>query len=498
MSQKVTTGVRPTLRIADKKQIPSTEPERQYYFIDIARDYVRQLSEQKGSPLTFFTQTFGCQMNARDSEKLVGILEKIGYVEEDSEKADFVIYNTCTVRENANNKVYGRLGYLNGFQKKNPFMMIGLCGCMMQEPTVVEKIKQSYRFVNLIFGTHNIYKFAELIVTALENSYSEHAAGHGTSMTIDIWKDTDKIVEDLPVERKYSFKSGVNIMYGCNNFCTYCIVPYVRGREISREPKDIIMEIERLVKDGVKEVMLLGQNVDSYGKTLDNPVSFAQLLREIDKIEGLERIRFMTPHPKDIEEETLEVIRDSKKICNHIHFPLQSGSSRLLKLMNRKYTKEHYLEQVEMIRRILPDVSITTDIIVGFPGETEEDFEDTIDVVKKAKFDSAYTFIYSKRTGTPAARMENQVPEDVVKDRFNRLLATVNEVSHEHIRRYEGMDMKVLVEGKDDHEEGFVTGRMTNNILVHFAGDESLIGQIVTVHLDECKGFYYMGRLIED
>ena len=244
--------------------------------------------------------------------------------------------------------------------------------------------------------------------------------------------------------------------------------------------------------------MLLGQNVDSYGKTLDNPVSFAQLLREIDKIEGLERIRFMTPHPKDIEKETLEVIRDSKKICNHIHFPLQSGSSRLLKLMNRKYTKEHYLEQVEMIRRILPDVSITTDIIVGFPGETEEDFEDTIDVVKKAKFDSAYTFIYSKRTGTPAARMENQVPEDVVKDRFNRLLATVNEVSHEHIRRYEGMDMKVLVEGKDDHEEGFVTGRMTNNILVHFAGDESLIGQIVTVHLDECKGFYYMGRLIED
>ena len=221
MSQKVTTGVRPTLHIAGKNQIPATEPERQYYFMDIAKEYLRQLSEEKGSPLTFHVSTFGCQMNARDSEKLVGILEKIGYVEEDSEEADFVIYNTCTVRENANNKVYGRLGYLNGFQKKNPFMMIGLCGCMMQEPTVVEKIKQSYRFVNLIFGTHNIYKFTELIVTALENSYSEHAAGHGTSMTIDIWKDTDKIVEDLPVERKYSFKSGVNIMFGCNNFCSY-------------------------------------------------------------------------------------------------------------------------------------------------------------------------------------------------------------------------------------------------------------------------------------
>ena len=367
-------------------------------------------------------------------------------------------------------------------------MLIAMCGCMMQEPDVVEKIRDSYKFVDIVFGTFNIYAMAKLI-------YNRITSG---SQVIDIWDKTKDIVEELPTERKFPFKSGVNIMYGCNNFCTYCIVPYVRGREISREPKDIIMEIERLVKDGVKEVMLLGQNVDSYGKTLDNPVSFAQLLREIDKIEGLERIRFMTPHPKDIEEETLEVIRDSKKICNHIHFPLQSGSSRLLKLMNRKYTKEHYLEQVEMIRRILPDVSITTDIIVGFPGETEEDFEDTIDVVKKAKFDSAYTFIYSKRTGTPAARMENQVPEDVVKDRFNRLLATVNEVSHEHIRRYEGMDMKVLVEGKDDHEEGFVTGRMTNNILVHFQGDESLIGQIVTVHLDECKGFYYMGRLIED
>lgn len=313
MSQKVTTGVRPTLHIAGKNQIPATEPERQYYFMDIAKEYLRQLSEEKGSPLTFHVSTFGCQMNARDSEKLVGILEKIGYVEEDSEEADFVIYNTCTVRENANNKVYGRLGYLNGFQKKNPFMMIGLCGCMMQEPTVVEKIKQSYRFVNLIFGTHNIYKFAELIVTALENSYSEHAAGHGTSMTIDIWKDTDKIVEDLPVERKYSFKSGVNIMFGCNNFCSYCIVPYVRGRERSREPKEIIREVERLAADGVVEIMLLGQNVNSYGKNLEQPMTFAQLLQEIEKVDGIERIRFMTSHPKDLSDDLIEVMKNSKK-----------------------------------------------------------------------------------------------------------------------------------------------------------------------------------------
>ena len=256
------------ITIIDKKQIPSEEPARQYYFMDIAKKYVAELAEQKGAPLTFCVTTFGCQMNARDSEKLVGILEQIGYVEAPDEKADFVIYNTCTVRENANNKVYGRLGYLQGFKKKNPYMMIGLCGCMMQEPTVVEKIQNSYRFVDLIFGTHNIYKFAELIVTALESD----------SMTIDIWKDTDKIVEDLPVERKYSFKSGVNIMFGCNNFCSYCIVPYVRGRERSREPKEIVREIEHLVQDGVVEVMLLGQNVNSYGRNLEHPMTFAQLL----------------------------------------------------------------------------------------------------------------------------------------------------------------------------------------------------------------------------
>lgn len=463
--------------------------EEQLYYIGECKKYLEKKTSEIGRPLYACVHTFGCQMNARDSEKLLGVLKEIGYLEtEDEDMSDFVIYNTCTVRENANLKVYGRLGHLKNVKKKNPHMLIAMCGCMMQEPDVVEKIKESYKFVDIVFGTFNIYEMAKLI-------YNRITSG---SQVIDIWEKTKDIVEELPTQRKYPFKSGVNIMYGCNNFCTYCIVPYVRGREISREPKDIIMEIERLVKDGVKEVMLLGQNVDSYGKTLDNPVTFAELLREIDKIEGLNRIRFMTPHPKDISEDIVEAIRDSDKICNHIHFPLQSGSTRLLKLMNRKYTKERYLEQVEMIRRILPDVSITTDIIVGFPGETEEDFLDTVDVVRKAKFDSAYTFIYSKRTGTPAAKMDNQVPEDVVKDRFNRLLEVVNEVSHEHIKRYEGKDMDVLVEGIDDHEEGYVTGRMTNNILVHFKADESLIGKIVTVHLDECKGFYYMGKLKED
>ena len=472
--------------IIDKKQVPATEPERQYYFMEIASAYIKQLAAQKGSPLTFHVTTFGCQMNARDSEKLVGILEKIGYVETDSEDADFVIYNTCTVRENANNKVYGRLGYLNGFQKKNPYMMIGLCGCMMQEPSVIEKLKESYRFVDLIFGTHNIYKFAELIVTALESD----------SMTIDIWKDTDQIVENLPVERKYSFKSGVNIMFGCNNFCSYCIVPYVRGRERSREPGEIIREIERLVADGVVEVMLLGQNVNSYGKNLEQPMTFAELLREIDKIEGLERIRFMTSHPKDLSDDLIEVMRDSKKICKHLHLPLQSGSSRILKLMNRHYDKEHYLELVEKIRAAVPDIALTTDIIVGFPGETEEDFEETMDVVRKVRYDSAFTFIYSKRTGTPAASMEDQIPENVVKNRFDRLLAEVQKISAEKAGTLTGQTLPVLIEEQNDHDAHLVTGRLSNNAVVHLPGSVDLIGSIRNVKLLECKGFYYMGELV--
>ncbi len=469
------------------KEAPAAEPDRQYYFIAKAREYVKKQSEELGRPLTFCVTTFGCQMNARDSEKLSGILEQIGYVEEaDEEKADFVIYNTCTVRENANQRVYGRLGQLNRVKKQNPHMMIGLCGCMMQEPEVVEKLKKSYRFVDLIFGTHNIFKFAELIVTRMESK----------RMVIDIWKDTDKIVEDLPSERKYSFKSGVNIMFGCNNFCSYCIVPYVRGRERSRNPKDIIREIEHLVADGVVEVMLLGQNVNSYGKTLEEPMTFAQLLKEIEKIEGLERIRFMTSHPKDLSDELIEVMRTSKKICKHLHLPIQSGSTRILEKMNRRYTKEHYLELVDKIRAAVPDISLTTDIIVGFPGETEEDFLETMDVVRKVRYDSAFTFIYSKRTGTPAAVMENQVPDDVVKDRFDRLLKEVQRISNEVCSVYTDTIQKVLVETVNDHDASLVTGRMSNNLLVHFPGDESLIGKILPVELKECKGFYYIGQRV--
>ena len=465
-------------------QPPAEEPARQYYFIAKLRQIVSEKSAAAGRQLTSCIHTFGCQMNARDSEKLRGILELAGYVNTDSEDADFVLYNTCTVRENANQKVYGHLGYLSGLKKKHPDKMIALCGCMMQEPEVAERIRKNYRFVDLVFGTHNIYKFAELLTEAFSSG----------KMVMDLWEDTDKIVEDLPAERTYPFKSGVNIMFGCNNFCSYCIVPYVRGRERSRKPEDIIAEIEGLVADGVVEVMLLGQNVNSYGKNLEKPITFAQLLRRVEQIEGLERIRFMTSHPKDLSDELIQVMKGSKKICRHLHLPLQSGSTAILKKMNRRYTKEQYLALAEKLRREIPDLSLTTDIIVGFPGETEEDFQETLDVVRKVRYDSAFTFIYSKRTGTPAAVMENQVPEEIVKDRFNRLLALVQEIAQEMSRRVEGQTLPVRVESVNEQDAALVTGRLSNNLLVHFPGDENLIGKIVNVYLKECRGFYYLGE----
>lgn len=475
---------------------PMEEPARQYYFMAKCREWVREFERQNGRRPTSCIQTFGCQMNARDSEKLAGILEQAGYAPSESEEADFVLYNTCTVRENANQKIYGRLGYLNGLQKKNPKMLIGLCGCMMQEPSAVEKIKRSYPFVNLIFGTHNIYKFAELLAAALKESLSAQNQKKKNAMTIDIWEDTDKIVEKLPAERKYFFKSGVNIMFGCNNFCSYCIVPYVRGRERSREGEDIIREIEALAKDGVVEVMLLGQNVNSYGKHLKHPMTFSALLKEIEKIDGIERIRFMTSHPKDLSDDLIAVMADSKKICRHLHLPLQSGSTEILQKMNRRYSKEQYLKLVEKIRRAIPDIAITTDIIVGFPGETEEDFEETMDVVRKAEYDSAFTFLYSKRTGTPAADMENQVPEEIMKRRFDRLLKEVQQIAAKKAMRWEGSVQKVLVENINEQDAGLVTGRMSNNTIVHLPGSLDMIGKIIDVRLTECKGFYYIGEVL--
>ncbi|MCC8046676.1 MAG: tRNA (N6-isopentenyl adenosine(37)-C2)-methylthiotransferase MiaB [Clostridiales bacterium] len=516
-------------------KVPFEEPARQYFFIAKCREIVKERSMESGRELLANVTTFGCQMNAKDSEKLRGILLEIGFTMTESEDADLVLYNTCTVRENANLKVYGHLGYLSNLKKKNPRMIIALCGCMMQEPDVVAKLQKSYRFVNLIFGTHNIFKFAELLYEVLEGQRKEEqmllpepsgaggetlhlqkkaaprmdtavetplphqrhtAVKNPSPMIVDIWKDTDQVVEDLPADRTYSFKSGVNIMYGCNNFCTYCIVPYVRGRERSRRPEDIIHEIEQLSRDGVIEVMLLGQNVNSYGKTLDTPVSFACLLQMVEQVPGIQRIRFMTSHPKDLSDELIDVMKHSRKVCRHLHLPLQSGSSRILKKMNRRYTKEQYLELAAKLRREIPDISLTTDIIVGFPGETEEDFQETLDVVRQVRYDSAFTFIYSKRTGTPAAAMEDQVPDDVVKDRFQRLLTLVQDISQEMSKRVEGQTQPVLVESLNDHDPALVTGRLSNNLLVHFPGTKDLIGQIVNVRLSECKGFYYLGEQV--
>lgn len=468
--------------------IPVQEPERQMYFIEKMRELVLKKSQEKGRPLTCMINTFGCQMNARDSEKLLGILEQIGFVESDSEEADFVLYNTCTVRDNANQKVYGRLGYLNGLKKKNPQMLIALCGCMMQEKAVVEKIKKSYPFVDVIFGTHNIFKLAELLYERMNRR----------GMVIDIWESAEDIVEELPAERKYPFKSGVNIMFGCNNFCSYCIVPYVRGRERSRKPEDILAEIRKLAADGVVEIMLLGQNVNSYGKTLSEPMTFAELLRRADQVDGIERIRFMTSHPKDLSDELILAMKECRHVCRHLHLPLQSGSTRVLKAMNRRYTKEQYLELVDRIRAAVPDISLTTDIIIGFPGETEEDFLETMDVVRRVRYDSAFTFIYSKRTGTPAAAMEEQIPENVVKDRFDRLLKEVQAISAEVCGKDANTVQKVLAESIDDHQEGYLTGRLNNNTTVHFPGTPDEIGKIVDVYLKESKGFYYMGIRVEE
>lgn len=456
-------------------------------YIDLVKEVVERENERLKRRLKCAVVTFGCQMNARDSEKLTGVLREAGYeiIDEETE-ADFVIYNTCTVRDNANQKVYGHLGLLKSRVKKNPNLRIALCGCMMQEASVIETIREKYKFVNLVFGTHNIFKFPELLYRMLTSD----------SQIIDIWEDTDQIVEDLPVDRKYSFKSGINIMFGCNNFCSYCIVPYVRGRERSREPKEIIREIEKLVNEGVIEVMLLGQNVNSYGKNLDNPMSFAKLLKEIEKIDGLKRIRFMTSHPKDLSDDLIEVMAKSEKICKHIHLPLQSGSDRVLKEMNRRYTKEQYLSLVEKIKKAIPDVAVTTDIIVGFPGETAADVDDTIDVIRKVHYDNAFTFIYSKRTGTPAAARPDQCDEAEVKANFDRVLNAVKEEAMIRNGYLVGRVEEALVEEINAHDDTFVTGRLSNNSMVHFKGDASLIGKLVKVNILEAKGFYYMGEMI--
>ena len=435
----------------------------------------------------FFIQTYGCQMNEEDSEKLSGMLKRIGYTRtEVREEASIIIFNTCCVRENAENKVFGNLGNLKKLKKNNPELVIAICGCMMQQKGMADRVLKEFPYVDIIFGTHNSYKFPE---------YLNRVKTDGVQVKEIFDKETE-IVEGIPIDRESSIKAFVTIMYGCNNFCTYCIVPYVRGRERSRKSADIIKEIEDLVAQGYKEVTLLGQNVNSYGKGLEENIDFNGLLRKVNEIEGLERIRFMTSHPKDLTEDVIMTVKECDKICEQIHLPVQSGSDNLLKVMNRHYTREQYMNLIRKIKSEMPDCSITTDIIVGFPGETEEDFNDTLSLVKEVGYDSAFTFIYSRRNHTPADRMENQIPDDIKHERFNRLVDAVNENVIKGNKKYEGQTVEVLVEGPSKNDETKLMGRTRNGRLVNFTGSEDLIGKLVNVKINRAQPFSLLGDVV--
>ena len=434
----------------------------------------------------FFIQTYGCQMNEEDSEKLSGMLKRMGYENtENRDEASIIIFNTCCVRENAENKVFGNLGALKKQEEKNPDLVIGICGCMMQQKGMADDILKRFPYVNIIFGTHNSYKFPE---------YLNRVKTEGVQIKEIIDKETE-IVEGIPIDRKSDIKGFVTIMYGCNNFCTYCIVPYVRGRERSRKPEDIVNEIKDMVTRGYKEVTLLGQNVNSYGKGLEENITFADLLRKVNEIEGLERIRFMTSHPKDLTLDVVYAIRDCDKVCEQIHLPVQSGSDRILKEMNRHYTKEQYITLAKKIRAEIPDVTFSTDIIVGFPGETEEDFSETLELAKEVRYDAAFTFIYSRRNHTPADKMENQIPDEIKHERFNRLVEIVNTGIAKGNKDAEGKIYEVLVEGYSKNDEAKLTGRTRNGRLVNFEGGEDLIGKLVNVKIIKANSFSLIGEV---
>lgn len=465
--------------------VPPEEMEKQREFADT----IAQINSSLINKPKVFINTFGCQMNENDSERLLGMAIEMGYEKgETAEESDLIIFNTCCVRANAEEKVYGKLGALKKLSRENPNLIIALCGCMAQEKTVQEEIKKKYKQVNLMFGTHNIYKFPELLYKAMS----------GKNNIIDVWEAGGLIPEGMPIKREDNIKAWVTIMLGCNNFCSYCIVPYTRGRERSRRPNDIVDEIKKLAADGIKEITLLGQNVNSYmgvnetGETVD----FSGLLELINDIDGIERIRFMTSHPKDLSMDLIQSIAKLDKVCKQIHLPVQAGSSRILKQMNRKYTKERYIELVEETRKYVPDISLSTDIIVGFPGETEEDFLETLDLVEKVRYDMAYTFLYSRRVGTPAAKSELQIDDDVKKERFDRLLELQNKISKEKNDELVGTVVEVLCEGPSKNNDDFLTGRTEGNKIVNFKGNEELIGTMVTVRITSAQTWSLDGEVL--
>lgn len=437
---------------------------------------------------TFFIETWGCQMNEEDSEKLSGMLKKMGYKKTENKiQADLIIFNTCCVRENAELKVYGHLGALKKLKEEKPGLIIALCGCMMQQKHMAENIIKKYPFVDIIFGTHNSYKFPQYLNAVHQNN----------SSVVEIQDRETGIVEGIPIDRESTIKAFVTIMYGCNNFCTYCIVPYVRGRERSRNPVNIENEIKNLVSKGYREITLLGQNVNSYGKDLLPRVGFSQLLRRINNINGLERIRFMTSHPKDLTEDVIDAVLECDKVCEQIHLPVQSGSTNILKKMNRNYSREQYLNLIHKIREKIPEAAITTDIMVGFPGESEEDFEETLKLAEEVEYDSAFTFIYSRREGTPADKLETQIPEDVKHERFNRLVEVVNKCSARRNRAYEGKIEEILVEGPSKNDSRKLTGRTRTGKLVNFQGDMDSIGKLVKVKITRANSFSLLGKQVQ-
>ena len=434
---------------------------------------------------TYQITTFGCQMNEHDSEKLAGMLENMGY-SESSEKndADVIIINTCSVREHADERFFGTLGQLKKIRQLDHTKTIAVCGCMMQQQHIIDRLKSKYPWVDLIFGTHNLHEFPMMLVASLNERHK----------IVDVWDENGEIIEGLPMKRTSPYKASVSIMYGCNNFCTYCVVPYTRGRERSRAPEEILNEIRKLAAEGTKELLLLGQNVNSYGNSSDFALDFSGLLYEIEKIDGIERVRFMTSHPKDLSDRLIMAYQDCKKISGHIHLPVQSGSTEILKRMNRNYDREDYLLLIKKLRHAVPDIAITTDIIVGFPGETETDFQDTLTLAAEAAFDSAYTFIYSPRKGTPAADYGEQVPEEVKHSRFNRLVDLLNDISLQKNLQCLDQVMDVLVEGQSKTNSSMFTGRTSSNKLVNFSAIPDDIGKIIKVRIIEARTFNLSGR----
>ena len=465
-------------------QVPQEQLLQQKEYADQVRSLLEELYP---APPLAYVHSYGCQGNVSDGEKLKGMLAEMGYgFCDQAEQADLVLFNTCAIRENAEDRIFGNVGALKRWKAQSPKHKLLLCGCMMQQPHIVEKLKQSYPYVDLIFGTHVIHQLPQLLLSVLQ----QHKRVFYTP------ESDGGIAEGLPIRRDGELKAWVPIMYGCNNFCTYCIVPYVKGRERSRQPEAILAEVRQLVEQGYKEITLLGQNVNSYGKTLEHPITFAQLLRQIDAIPGDFRIRFMTSHPKDATKELFDVMAASEKICHHLHLPVQCGSDRILQAMNRRYTVEQYLKLIDYARSVMPDISFTTDIIVGFPGETLEDFQGTLDLLKKVRYDSLFSFIYSKRVGTKAAAMPDDTPHSVKSDRLQELLALQRTIGEEVLKEYVGKTLRILVDGTGKSGEGYLTGRTDQFLIVDFPGDRSLIGQFVTVKITKALNWALLGELV--